>query len=319
MRRLKRLATKERNRLEPGFHRDGKGSITSANGAPVAKTKHAAPCRRDPNLFWDAVPTSLHATLRVTRTRAQHHPLQPPSLLPVLPTAPLPQTLTCGAVVVYLMSAGAASFKGRDNAYLLFYRLRRNSGNSWQMNQKSDYLKLETVSFSPKSQSLNFNEEVKKLLSVFQKVIFHFGAFGAPGPVYRLPGFTGTQSWPVPSWHDASPQSPGMVFRGSCSGVHLENRWQPGSAQWEPGRGTWSCDSVLSSKHLLLEGETTRSSGQRARPHHHQQLQGVGMQGEEEEMKEGAIGSLGDGAFCAQSTHVPQSLPVQLSNPVSHL
>lgn len=181
MRRLKRLATKERNRLEPGFHRDGKGSITSANGAPVAKTKHAAPCRRDPNLFWDAVPTSLHATLRVTRTRAQHHPLQPPSLLPVLPTAPLPQTLTYGAVVVYLMSAGAASFKGKDNAYLLFYRLRRNSGNSWQMNQKSDYLKLETVRFAPKSQSLNFNEEVKKLLSVFQKVIFHFGAFGAPG------------------------------------------------------------------------------------------------------------------------------------------
>lgn len=43
------------------------------------------------------------------------------------------------------------------------------------------------------------------------------------------------------------------------------------------------------------------------------------MQGEEEEMKEGAIGSLGDGAFCAQSTHVPRSLPVQLSNPVSHL
>lgn len=103
-------------------------------------------------------------------------------------------------VCVWLCSA---VFNSQENAFSLFHSLRSNSRNIWQTNeQKNDYLKLENVhvhkAFSPKSQVLNFNDEVKKVVTL---------DFSPPWPVYNLlslsingkclPGMMAAHSHPV--------------------------------------------------------------------------------------------------------------------------
>lgn len=128
-------------------------------------------------------------------------------------------------------------------------------------------LKLENVYvhiykvFFPKSQVLNFNEEVRKVVPFFLKSYFPGRSlFSSLAWVQSSKSLN--KRW-IPPRHDDSHSRP-VMFRapGPCS------TWKDGGLSQPTGRyvcNIWTHDSLLPSKHLL-KGKTTKSSGQQSPP-----------------------------------------------------